>query len=196
MNNDYNRIGSFLIQASDPLIWDQTGKEVEEYYQALPYIFEENTEDAIVIWNDIVVPVNYEHDLYLSISYIHILLKNLLDAEKGEGQVSWGSNIFMATWDVEWENNNVKISSHWDNVVSGEDLLNSRNYMEIPKDMFLQEWKMLLRKIIDAINQSGVVITNQESWNSFCEVESRIETPGFLYVIQEYNDEDAAMSNL
>jgi hypothetical protein len=178
----------FFIQTSNPLIWDQTGTQVERYYEALSKVFEAYTEDAFLIWNDIPVRMTYEHDLYVNLYDMHMLLKSLLELEEGSGRIGWGSDTLNATWNVEWRNNNIKVSSHWNSVAGGyEDLLNSRSNLETSKDLFLREWKMLLRKVIDAIRQSGVIITDKESWNSFCEIESKIETPGHLYVV--VNDE-------
>jgi hypothetical protein len=174
----------FRVQASDPLIWNQSDTKVGSYYEAFKKIFEEYTEDAFLIWNDIPIRMTYSHDLYVNIYGIHMLLKSLLNSEKGSYCLEWGSDTFNATWNVEWENNNLKISSFW-NSTSGryEDLLNSHSDLKTERDWFLSEWKMLLRKIIDAINQSGIVITDREPWESFCEIESRIKNLGSLYLV-------------
>jgi hypothetical protein len=174
----------FLIQASDPIIWDQTNIKVETYYGALSKIFEEYTEDAYLIWNDIPVRITYEHDLYVNLDCILVFLKKLLESQEGTHRLSWGSDTFNAIWNIEWANSNVKITSRWNSISGGyEDLLNSRNYLEFPIDLFLHEWKMLLKKIINAINQSGIFIKEKEGFESLCKIESEIKTPGYLYVV-------------
>jgi hypothetical protein len=179
----------FLIQASDPLIWNQNNVEVEDFRQAFRKVFEEYTEDAFLIWNDIPVRLTYEYDLYLHLDSILSLLECLLTLEEGTFKFGWRSDeSFIFDWDIKWKSNDIEITSQWISIVGGyEDLLNSRNHLILPIHMFLSEWKMVLKKIIDAINQSGIIIKNKEVFESLCKIESKIEVPGYLYVID--NDE-------
>jgi hypothetical protein len=174
----------FLVQVSNPIIWDQTGVEVENLSQAIRKVFEEYTETIFLSWNGIPVSMTYEHDLAVNLGSILVLLENMLSSREGSYILNWGTDTMNAEWHTEWENNDVKIKSKWNTVLLRcKDLLNDRNYLKFSIDLFLREWKMLLRTIIDAINQSGIVISNKDEFNTLCKIESEIDALGYLYVI-------------
>jgi hypothetical protein len=188
----------FIIQASDPLIWDQSNVEVEDFWRAFRKVFEEYTEDAFLIWNDIPVRLTYEYDIYLHLDSILILLEGLLNSEEGTFKLGWHSDeSFITDWDIKWANNNIDIKSQWISISGGyEDLLNSRNHLELPIHTFLCEWKMLLKKVINAINQSGIVISNKDEFDFLCKIESGIKNPGYLYVVVDDEESTSGMLEL
>jgi hypothetical protein len=85
-------------------------------------------------------------------------------------------------WNLEWADGCVKIASQWDSVSGAyQTLLNSRSKIEMEKDAFLWEWKALLRKIIEAIDKSGIKIANQAELDSLRRIEAAIAKQGYLY---------------
>lgn len=53
--------------------------------------------------------------------------------------------------------------------------------MTVNIDDFLKEWKMLLRKLVDSIDEAGLKNTEADGYDSLTELESRIEGVGQLY---------------
>lgn len=107
------------------------------------------------------------------------LLDALLNCDRGSHRVGWGSSSFNAVWNLEWADGCVEIASQWNSVAGAyETLLNSRSKLEMEKDAFLWEWKALLRKIIEAIDKSGIKIANLDSLRS---IEAAIARQGYLY---------------
>lgn len=172
----------FAIQVSNPVVLTPVKGQVEYLYQAIQEIFPDTTEEAYLLWNWIPVRIDYKYDLYMLIDDIPPLLDALLNSDKGSQRVCWGSNSFRAEWKLEWASNRLIIASQWDSIAGNyEDLLNSRSQLEIEQDMFLWEWKALLRKVIEAIDFTGIKIANQEELNSLCKLEAAITRLGRRY---------------
>lgn len=173
---------SFSIQVCNPAVESFVGKQVKYLYQAIETIFYDNTEEAHFLWNLIPIRMNYKYDLPVLIDDIPSLLDVLLNSDKGSYQVQWGSNSFRAKWELEWVDGQLIIASHWDSVAGAyEDLLNSRSQIVIKQDTFLYEWKALLKKVIEAINISGIQVTNQEELELIYRLESAIARFGYRY---------------
>jgi hypothetical protein len=174
-------MSNFCIQVSNPN-FQPSAEEVEYLYQAINTIFPERTETAYLLWNSIPVRIDYKYDLYVLIDDIPPLLDALLSFNRGSHRVGWGSNSFNAEWNLEWADGCVKIASQWNSVAGAyETLLNNRSKLEMEKDVFLWEWKALLRKIIEAIDKSGIEIANQAELDSLRRIEAAIAKQGYLY---------------
>ena len=175
-------MSNFCIQVSNPIVQPPAEAEVEYLYEAIVRIFPDDTEKAYLLWNSIPVRIDYKYDLYVLIEDIPRLLDVLLSSDKGTHRVGWGSNSFNAEWNIEWTDDRIKITSHWNSVAGAyEALLNSRSKLEIEKDVFLGEWKTLLRKIIEAIDSSGIKIANHAELDYIRRIEAAIANQGCLY---------------
>jgi hypothetical protein len=134
------------------------------------------------LWNLIPVRINYKYDLPILIDDIPPLIDTLMSSELGSYQVSWGSNSFRAKWYLEWVENQLTISSDWDSVAGNyEALLNQNNQIVVDKLGFLNEWKVLLIKIIESVKISGIQIKNQEEFTEICNLSSVLPKFGKLY---------------
>ncbi len=172
----------FCIQVCNPIVQPSVGREVEYLYQAIATIFPEDTETAYLLWNFIPIRIDYNDDLYVLIEDIPSLLEVLLSSDKGTHRVGWGSNSFNADWNIEWADGRIKIASQWNSMAGAyEALLNSRSKLEIELDVFLGEWKALVKKIIEAIDFSGIKIVNQVELDSLRKLEAAIAKEGSLY---------------
>ncbi|MCP2727256.1 hypothetical protein [Limnofasciculus baicalensis] len=173
----------FAIQVGNPLVKSTKQEQVEYLYQAIKTIFPDDSENAYLLWNLVPVRIDYKYDLYVLIDDIPPLLNALLNSERGSHRVGWGSNSFNAEWNIEWADGIIKIASHWHSVAGAyEALLNSRSQLEMEKDLFLSEWKALLRKIIEAIDFSEITIVNQAELDSLRRLESAIPKLGRFYI--------------
>ncbi len=173
----------FTIQVGDPLVKSTKQERVEYLYQAIETIFLDDTENAYLLWNLVPVRIDYKYDLYVLIDDIPPLLNALLNSEQGSHRVGWGSSSFNAEWNIEWGDGILKIVSQWNSIAGAyEALLNSRSKLEMEKNLFLSEWKALLRKIIEAIDFSGITIVNQAELDYLRSLESAIPKLGRFYI--------------
>jgi hypothetical protein len=173
----------FTIEVGNPIVRSTKEEQVEYLYQAIATIFPDDTEKAYLLWNLVPVRIDYKYDLYILIDDIPPLLNALLNSDRGSHRVGWGSNSFNAEWNIEWADGIIKIVSHWNSIAGAyEALLNSRSKLEMKKDVFLSEWKALLRKIIEAIDKSGITIANQGELDSLRNLEAAIPKLGRFYI--------------
>ena len=172
----------FTIEVGNPIFRSTREEQVEYLYQAIETIFPDDTEKAYLLWNLVPVRIDYKYDLYILIDDIPPLLNALLNSDRGSHRVGWGSSSFNAEWNIEWADGIVKIGSQWNSIAGAyEALLNSRSQLEMEKDVFLSEWKALLRKIIEAIDKSVIAIANQAELDSLRRLESAIPKLGRFY---------------
>jgi hypothetical protein len=147
---------AFIIQASNPraeLIHDIEDESLSDAVQA---VFPMETEDMLMVWNGIYVPLSYKYDVSLMVDDILDLCGNLLAATEGHRVIWWPSNTFAAVWDVKWCSNVVTIKAQWHRVVGGtEALLAAKPCISIPVDDFLAEWKRPLELVADALRGAG-----------------------------------------
>ena len=172
----------FEIQTSNPSLRHRSNEERETLSSAMLAAFPETTEDAIMVWNWIPIKINYNCDLSVMMEDLLLMLSDLLDSNCGSNVIFFGANTFRAEWSLNWADGNLRIDATWESVAgSYEDLLNSRNKLEIRQDHFLHEWKALLRKVIEAIETSGVKITEEKDLTLLRRVEAAIPKFGRLY---------------
>lgn len=173
---------NFVIQACTPALDEAAGREFEDLADAIQGLFVMETEDAILFWNWVPIRISYKYDLSVMIDDLLPLLSAMIGTEAGRKEVEWGSNTFRATWAVEWGAGQVRIVGQWDSVAGAyEALLNSRATVEIDRDVFLHEWKMPLRRIVEALGAVNPSITDHESLAALHRIEAAIAKPGSLY---------------
>jgi hypothetical protein len=174
----------FEIQTSNPSIRDCSNEERESLSSALIAIFPAVTEDAIMIWNWVPVRINYNCDLSVIIEDILLMLRDVLSSDHGSKVTSFGANTLTAKWSLNWTDESIRVDAKWEAVAgSYEDLLNSRHVLEFKKDRFLCEWKAILKKVIVAVETSGIKITDEEEVALLNRVEAAIPRFGHLYEV-------------
>jgi hypothetical protein len=111
------------------------------------------------------------------------MLDDPLGAAQGARPVYWSSTTFMANWDIQWADSRVVINARWKSVSGGyEDLLNSRNRIEVDQQQFVGEWKVPLQRIIAAVEQSEIHLVDAEgSFARLRRIEAAIPACGRLY---------------
>jgi hypothetical protein len=170
------------MQVSNPVIQIPDVKKVEDLSEAIEAIFPLATEDAILYWNWIPVRISYKYDLSVLITDLIFMLESLTTSDKGNYEVHFGSSSFRAQWKLSWKANVLTITSNWDSISGNyEDLLNKRNQLEVSRSQFLDEWKALLRKVIESVEQSGVEIEDKHEINALRKIEASIASFGNLY---------------
>ena len=177
----------FEIQASNPSIRRRPADERESLSSAMLAVFPEVTEDAILVWNWLPIRINYNSDLSAMIDDVLPMLTALLESDSGSFITSFGANTFRSRWSLHWISGGaLRMEATWHSVAgSYEDLLNSRPIIELQQYEFHREWKAPLKKVIEAIDASGIRIAEQEQLIQLRRVEAAILDYGRIYQHRE-----------
>ncbi len=173
---------NFWIQASDPFSIVVAGGKVADLAEAIETIFPMNTEAAILVWGRANIRVSYKYDLSVVIDDLLPMLWEIMSQESGQYLVYFASNTFSATWNIFWERDKLSISATWGNVCGwfDQDLANT-SQLDIQVHKFLSEWKMILKKLILAIDKSGIAIERLNEYEKLQQIYSSIKNYGCLY---------------
>lgn len=138
----------FAIQTSNPKPTRMVSSSDATLGEAIETMFPLLTEFAIIIWNNVYVPITYKYDVSIIINDVIEMVTAIGDRETGLMTIDWPSNTFQARWALTWTANNVTINSSWGSVIGGtEALLNAASTLTIEKEAFLAEWGNLLRML-------------------------------------------------
>ena len=169
----------FKIQISNPAIEDCSNQKREDLSSAIFAAFPQATEDAIMVWNWVPIRINYSCDLSVIIENVLLMLSDLLQFDKGSRLTSFGANTFRAVWSLYWAGGNLTVDASWESIAgSYENLLNSRRTLKVPQAEFLIQWKALLKKVIEAIDYSGIKIQDKKQIGTLRGIEAAIPKAG------------------
>lgn len=174
----------FCIQASNPRMIKSEVLESEDLSEILQSIFPMQTEDALLNWHRIWIPVEYKYDISVMFDDILYMLSELIEKDSGECSILFGSDTFHVAWYLDWLKSDLNIRAKWVNVRGRPavlDCLNSFPQLRIEKDKFLFEWKMLLVKLIEAIEQSGATFQEMAQFKQLKSINGSISEFGQLY---------------
>lgn len=190
----------FYIQVSNPdtinnndFIIDEIDEDIKEIFSIpsgidigyiIQTIFPLYTEDALIYWQGVIIPLSYKYDL--SVIYLDILymLDEIFSNQKGAFTNNFASNTFRVDWDLIWDTkeNKIQIYANWENLSNYlENILSSKNYLEMELNDFLYEWKGLLKKIIDSIEKFNIENIRKSELDFLYRIESHIPKYGLLY---------------
>lgn len=134
----------FAIQVSSPSSVG-TIENAESIAEALESIFPLSTEFALLIWNNVYVPLNYKYDVSYIFEDVILLIEAVCASPTGRTSIHWPSSSFRAKWDVSWTENEVVVESEWECVIGGTELLLNKNpRISVTKETFLGEWTELI----------------------------------------------------
>lgn len=146
----------FAIQISNPIYSNSVDNHYDMIGELLEDVFFLNTEQCIMYWNHICIPLSYKYDISIILDDIIFMIEELSKATDGHLEIDWPSNTFSAKWRISWVNENIKIISEWYCIVGNiENELNKVNNINIKKSKFLAEWKKLIEKIIEVTNETN-----------------------------------------
>lgn len=146
-------------------------------------IFPLNTEFAILIWNDIYIPMTYKYDVSVILDDLMTMLTLMMNSEHGKRVIHWPSNTFHAKWNLEWSANIVTIFANWESVIGGtEDLLNSVPDLSLEKQVFISEWGNILDTILNSIYGVQNLNISQVDLSQLQFLVKEIGRKGVLYI--------------
>ncbi len=172
----------FCIQVCNPRLVDTTSADELSLDDAIESIFPLYSENAIMVWNNLFIPLSYKYDLSLMIIDVMNMLNSLILRNEGYLTIHWPSNTFRSNWNLNWSQDKLRINSEWESVVGNiEDKLNSVASLELDKYMFVREWKGLLNMILKSLNESGYTESKISEIAKLQEIVKKIDGSGLLY---------------
>ena len=174
---------NFRIQASYPINNGEFCQEDRKLSEAIETIFPMLTEDAILIWNTIYIPLNYKYDISYMIDDILNLLKKIRENLDGEIKIDWPSNSFACEWILKWNSDLLTIDSKWRSVTGHtEDSLNNLSELNVNLVEFVNEWKSVLEVLINNLETCGYGKENLIDMDLLYDEYRAIKSYGLLYL--------------
>jgi len=174
---------SFFIQASNPRFQYKADLNDNCLSEAIENAFPMNTENAIMTWNYVSIPLSYKYDLSYMIDDILKLIHVLRNNSNGNMVIHWLPDTFRCDWSIEWNEGIMKICSRWECTVGNlESILNMRNSVSLSISDFINEWKGVLEIIVKGLENCGydkTKINGMENLITQCE---NIKNFGILYL--------------
>ena len=174
---------SFWIQTGNPrIIQSPTVPADASLSELLQAVFPMETEDAILVWNNVHVPLSYKYDISVLIEDLIDLTSFVLLGTSGSKRISFGSDTFRATWLLKLSNGSLHVQADWASVVGGtESLLKKNNILDLPSENFLGEWKSLFSRVLDSLSRAGFSPDFSKQTQELQRIEKNIKRLGRLY---------------
>ena len=174
---------NFCIQVSNPKFQNNIEIADKSLSDAIESSFPLNTENAILTWNCISIPLSYKYDISYMMDDILNMLYSLCNKESGEMEIHWLPDTFRCDWKIQWKENEVKIYSHWECTVGYlENLLNKFSYLILSKNEFVSEWKELLHMVIKALKNCGYNEKKIKDMSRLLNIYYDIKETGKMYI--------------
>ena len=141
-----------------------------------------NTENAILVWNHINIPLSYKYDISYMMEDLLKLLQCLQERDSGEMVIHWLPDTFRCDWSFVWNQGQLAMQSQWGCTVGHlETLLNSNSDISISVKDFISEWKEILYIVINGLKKCGYNENQIEGMRNLLEQYNRIKESGVLY---------------
>lgn len=173
---------NFYIQASNPRILHGAESDDKCLSDAIESVFVSNTENVILVWNYISIPLSYKYDISYMIEDILNLLSTIQKTEKGKMEIHWLPDTFRCNWLVTWKDGQLQIESKWECTVGHlEGLLNEKPNITLPIKVFINEWKEVLSNVIKGLVSCGYDKFKIKEMQQLLEQYNCMEASGILY---------------
>ena len=138
--------------------------KTETLEDLLESAFPLDTDDAVLYWNEIPVPISYKYDLPVMIEEIEEVIEAVVDGESTS--VQWPSNTFRATWHLRRYGERMKIAAEWESVAHNREIeLNDSGEVEVEVTGFLENWSKLIDTAQTALLNAGYSEDNCGDWD-------------------------------
>lgn len=173
---------NFYIQAGNPKVQCTLDYEAGNLSGVIETIFPLYTENVILVWNHISIPLSYKYDISYMINDILCLLSDLQKNESGKKIIHWLPDTFRCDWAVRWEKGELQINSKWECTVGHlEILLNEVPELQLPIDLFVNEWNEVLNNVVKGLKLCKCDTAKIEGVEELLECCNGIKEKGILY---------------
>lgn len=172
----------FYIQASNPRTQNMKKSDDESLADAIESTFLLNTENAILVWHHIGIPLSYKYDISYMMEDLLKLLHCLQSKDNGEMVIHWLPDTFRCDWLIVWSHGQMKIKAHWECLVGNlEVLLNNNAQISIPIKDFISEWREVLNVVIKGLERCGYDECQIRGMRKLLDQFNSIKDRGILY---------------
>lgn len=172
----------FYIQASNPRFIKGINDEDKSLSEAVESAFPLNTENAMLVWNYISVPLSYKYDISYMVDDIIDLLSILQSQNCGKKIIHWLPDTFRSDWKISWDNGKIEIQAHWECTIGHlEKILNEHEIVSLTIKNFESEWREVLYMVIKGLESCGYDIKRIEGMEDLLKQYNRISDSGILY---------------
>ncbi len=172
----------FYIQTSNPCIVKETNTYDSKLSEAIESVFPLNTEELILFWNYVGIPISYKYDISYMIDDILMILQHIQLKKSGELLIHWLPDTFRADWKLEWSGEMISINANWENLRGDlQKILIHSERVELLKKEFICEWKMLLKILISALKKNGYDQLIKQQYDELVKSFNDIKEYGILY---------------
>ncbi len=173
---------NFYIQTSNPNVLSLTNAHDNSLSEAIESVFPMCTEELILFWNHVGIPLSYKYDISYMIDDILMILQHIQTKKSGELIIHWLPDTFRTDWKIEWQGEIISIYANWENLKGDlQEILINSPQIEVQKNDFMHEWKMLLKLLISALKQNGYDLLISEQYNMLVKCFIEIKEYGVLY---------------
>lgn len=173
---------NFYIQTSNPHILKEFNTNDDSLSEAIETVFPMNTEELIIYWNHIGIPLSYKYDISYMIEDILKMLEYINSEAKGELVIHWLPDTFRSDWKLKWNEESIIINANWENLKGDlQKILVQPAKVELLKEDFISEWKMLLGILVNALKQNGYNHSISNQYRRLVDSFENIKDYGVLY---------------
>lgn len=173
---------NFYIQTSNPYIVNETNAHDNKLSEAIESVFPMNTEELILFWNHVGIPLSYKYDISYMIDDILMILQHIQSEKRGELLIHWLPDTFRTDWKLEWSGEMISIYANWESLKGNlQKVLVHSEKVELLKKEFISEWKMLLKILIRALKKNGYDHLIKHQYDELVKSFNDIKEYGILY---------------
>ncbi|WP_437640229.1 hypothetical protein [Sorangium sp. So ce854] len=152
----------FTIQAPAPQLRAAPPTSYVSVGGAIRGVFKRFTESMFWIWRGVPLAIGYAEPFGVIYRDVLGFVEACLAADRGAGRYGFHEADVIAHWDLAWGDGALRIDAIWYAAPGGlEKVLQERARIEVPLAEFLAEWKMPLRRVLDAFDRVGVTIEEE-----------------------------------
>lgn len=147
----------FIIKITNEVLIGKIDPDDETVSEAIFSTYSDYTYDILLMWNELVIPLDRRGDLSEIYNDIVFMLDSL-KKNKRDFIVSFLSSTFTAKWHIQFEGEFLKISPKWITVTfSGKQPSDNQkmNRLLVRKIDFINEWNALLKVIKQDLTRVG-----------------------------------------
>lgn len=172
----------FIIQASDPRTERPVDPRDASLSDALQTVFRADTEEMLMRWNGVRIPLSYKSDFSFMIDDVVDFCALMSSATDGRRSVNWPSSTFDATWDLRWSRGVVEVKATWRTLLGGvTGLAVADASLSIQLPQFLGEWRKPLLVCHRALLASGAEPERIRGLTQLGEIAASLSSFGLLY---------------
>jgi hypothetical protein len=154
---------TFLIQPGFVEGIEKDQKLFNNITEAYEYIFRNNKEYLVLLWNAIPVLLDYKVDIPCMIEGIINMLHMLVFEQENETTINFETPQIKSTWSLQRKGERLRVIGNWQKAPGDyEEALNQHRIVDMNAEEFCYEWRLIVVQLVDAFTDSGVLIDNPD----------------------------------